>query len=156
MNNFFEPKNKEEEILFAAIDLCMDMQAAVQIAMNYRGINQRQLATMIGCTPSNVSQMLSDGGNPRVETIAKALAAMGEKYAFISESRNAKWLNEKCQWVLNEKINPKIEKKAIRWDEINLQPTPKHALTRKRQRANDNWVGKRNFNNDLQYEAATG
>ena len=133
MNNFFEPKNKEEEILFAAIDLCMDMQAAVQIAMNYRGINQRQL-----------------------ETIAKALAAMGEKYAFISESRNAKWLNEKCQWVLNEKINPKIEKKAIRWDEINLQPTPKHALTRKRQRANDNWVGKRNFNNDLQYEAATG
>ena len=80
---------QEEKILTKVLKLKMDMQYAVQSAMKKRGISQKQLAKRMDCSPSNISQILSDDANPRIESIAKALVVMDEEFAFISESMHA-------------------------------------------------------------------
>lgn len=88
MNKLFSPETHEEKMMSAAIDLIMDMQFSIQAAMKERGISQKDLAKLVGCTPSNISQMLADGANPEVGTIAKALAAMKENFLFATATLN--------------------------------------------------------------------
>ena len=88
MNLLLDYAQNADPIGSAAEDLKFDMQYAIRAAMKRRKITQRELASLMGCTPSNISQMLSDEANPQIEGLAKALATLGEDVAFASETLN--------------------------------------------------------------------
>ncbi|PCJ44578.1 MAG: hypothetical protein COA81_01360 [Alphaproteobacteria bacterium] len=123
MSKLFEPKNHEESIVAVAMGLVMDMQFSVQAAMKNRIISQKRLAELMGCSASNVSQMLADDANPRVETIAKALAVMEEKFIFATESLHGEWITidfEQKAVQINESIAKGKSLKEIRKIFVNI------------------------------------
>ncbi|VAV88924.1 hypothetical protein MNBD_ALPHA02-800 [hydrothermal vent metagenome] len=153
MSELFEPKNHEESIVAVVMGLVMDMQFSVQAAMKNRRISQKKLAELMGCSAPNVSQMLADDANPRVETIAKALAVMGEKFVFATESLHGEWITidfEQKAAQINESIAKGKSLKEIRKVFVNIgivseEEPAKVELVRGRirniNRANDNgWL----------------
>lgn len=148
-----ETLSNEEKILKASLKLTMDMQYAIQSVMNKNGVSQKKLAELMECSPSNVSQMLSDDANPRIETIAKALTVLGEKFAFISETMHGGWLlknykNCDAKSVAVNKVDRVAKRKdlskffADKYADVDLY-IPKNSLviTSSFKKANDNgWL----------------
>ncbi len=128
MSIMIEITSHEDKMLEAAIELVIEMQFSVQAAMKKNNLNQKKLAKLMGCSPSNISQMLADDANPRIETIARALSAMGEEFKFVTETLYSEFfqVNLECkslsspeivtnkfyddkEFVLSERKNERIE-----------------------------------------------
>lgn len=105
----FELDGTDDNMVVAQVGLVIDMQFAVQAAMKERGITQKKLAEIMDCSASNISQMLADDANPQIETIARALSAMGEKFIFASESIHGKWITSDFEQKMDQ-INERVTK----------------------------------------------
>ena len=92
MSKLFPAETLEDRLIDAAEKLKFDMQFAIQAAMKSKGVSQKEVAELIGCSPSNISQLLAEDANPRVETVAKVLTALGEKYGFATATLNGELL----------------------------------------------------------------
>ena len=88
MNKLLELAYNADPIGVAVEELKFAMQYALKAAMKKKNMSQKELAEKIGCSASNVSQMLADGGNPTVETVGRALALLDERFAFASATLN--------------------------------------------------------------------
>jgi ribosome-binding protein aMBF1 (putative translation factor) len=73
----FGPRNEEEKVVFAAEGLLADVQLAIQTSMHEQGVTKSQLAARLGCTPSNITQLLSEDARLKVQTVAKIFHALG-------------------------------------------------------------------------------
>ncbi|TNE61834.1 MAG: XRE family transcriptional regulator [Alphaproteobacteria bacterium] len=88
-------KSKDiDNVIDAIEDLKFDMQFAVKAAMKKNRVSQKQLAEKMGCSASNVSQMLSAEANPQIDSIARALALLNEDFAFVSDTLHGRALVE--------------------------------------------------------------
>lgn len=74
-----EPKNAEEAVIFAIEELVAETQYCIQKVMNLKSINRSELARRLGCSPANVTQMLSEDSNLRLDTVAKIFHALGDE-----------------------------------------------------------------------------
>lgn len=78
-----EPRNANEEEIFAIEELIFDVQHEFQLMMQRRGMTQSQLAKAIGCSPARVSQLMNDAGaNMTLETVARVAFALCAKVNF--------------------------------------------------------------------------
>lgn len=72
------PKDKVEEEIFVTENFRADLQHAIYVVMRALGINRKELAKRLECSQANISQILSDEGNPTIETIARIFHALGD------------------------------------------------------------------------------
>ena len=79
------PKNTEEAEVFAIEELLAETQYCIQSVMGRKKVNRSELANRLGCTPANVTQMLSENSNLRLESIARIFYALGDKLIVKSE-----------------------------------------------------------------------
>lgn len=75
----FGPKDKREAEVFALENVRADMQYAIVSLMNHLGVSRKELAERLGCTAANISQILSEDGNPKLDTIARIFHALGDE-----------------------------------------------------------------------------
>jgi len=108
-----------ERMIDAAEDFKFAMQMAVRAAMKKQNIKQRELAALVGCSPSNISQLLSYEANPRAESVAKILAALDEDFAFACESLNGKEVLDHIKGDVD--LLEKIERKNRRIGDLKSQ-----------------------------------
>lgn len=81
----FGPKNAEESLIFAIEEFVADTQYCIQKVMNEKKVSRSELAKRLGCTPANVTQMLSENSNLRLDTVAKIFHALGDRCVLQSE-----------------------------------------------------------------------
>jgi len=86
MKELFKSNSLQDRIIDAVESLKFDVQYAIQAAMKSRNVSQKELAQLMGCSASNISQMLAAESNPNLATVAKALTVLDEKFAFASET----------------------------------------------------------------------
>lgn len=159
----FELEGAEESMIAAQVGLVVNMQFAVQAAMKKRGINQKKLAKIMGCSAPNISQMLADDANPKIETIARALAAMKEKFIFASESLHGEWITinfDQKMVHINEKVSKGNNLKEIVKDFENIgvvfseMPKRVKLLGNVARKANDNsWLQSRELSEQIKLAA---
>ena len=75
----FGPKSANEAIVYAVEDLIAETQYCIQRVMNEKKISRSSLARSLGCSPANVTQMLSEDSNLRLDTVARIFHALGDK-----------------------------------------------------------------------------
>lgn len=77
--SFFSTATDEGfDVARAEVGFILDLQLAIQSAMETKGLRQADLARLMGVTEARVSQMLSDSGaNLRAQTIGAIGQAMG-------------------------------------------------------------------------------
>lgn len=75
----FGPKDKFEEEIFAVERLRADLQHVIFTVMQESGINRKALADRLACSQSNISQLLSEDGNPTIETIGRVFYALRDE-----------------------------------------------------------------------------
>jgi len=80
----FGPMDREEEAIFAVEGLLADVQLSIQEAMLDRGVSRSELARRLGCSPANVTQLLSEDANLTVQTVARIFHRLGMKCEFRS------------------------------------------------------------------------
>lgn len=90
MKELSKSKDLQNKVIDAVENLKFDVQYAIQAAMKSKNVSQKELAQLMECSASNISQMLAADSNPNVATIAKALAVLSEDFAFASETLNGK------------------------------------------------------------------
>lgn len=78
---FFRTKADEGyDLASAEIGFILDLQLAIETALDRQGLSQADLARLMGVTDARVSQMMSDSGaNLRARTIGRVGAALGLK-----------------------------------------------------------------------------
>ena len=98
-----EPKNAEEAVIFAIEELVAETQYCIQKVMNLKSVNRSELARRLGCSPANVTQMLSEDSNLRLDTVAKIFHALEDecilKSKFLEEVDLQEPLFEEVQCV---------------------------------------------------------
>jgi transcriptional regulator with XRE-family HTH domain len=68
----------------------MDSPASIiRSARRAAGLSQASLATRLGTTQSAVARLEIEGANPRIETLARALAACGRELEFHARPRRS-------------------------------------------------------------------
>ena len=90
MTDLFKPQNFQEECAALAEKLRFQIQYAIQVTMKNREISRKSLAKKAGCSAANISQLLRDDANLRIETIAKVFCALGEQIEFRSSALEGK------------------------------------------------------------------
>ena len=78
MKNMFGPQNSEEAEVFAVERLRSETQYCIESVMNGKGISRSELARKLGCSPANVTQMLSEYSNLTLVSVAKLFHALGD------------------------------------------------------------------------------
>ena len=81
-----EPKNREEQEIFAIEALKADVQQALHPVMKFKGLSRKAVAEKMGRSPAFITQLLSDDANLTLETIAKVFLAIGDTPRFSSEA----------------------------------------------------------------------
>lgn len=81
----FGPKNAEESLIFAIEEFVADSQYCIQKVMNEKKVSRSELARRLGCTPANVTQMLSENSNLRLDTVARIFHALEDRCVLQSE-----------------------------------------------------------------------
>ena len=79
------PRNLKEAEIYAIEELRADIQYCIQSVMGRKNVNRSELATRLGCSPANVTQMLSDDSNLKLESIARIFHALEDKMIVKSE-----------------------------------------------------------------------
>lgn len=72
----FGPQTQEEERIFAEENFRIDVQMTIQELMEKKGVNQKQLATLLGVTESRVSQFFTDESDMTLRELAGILHAL--------------------------------------------------------------------------------
>ena len=78
MKTVFGPRNPEEAQVYAVEGLLAETQYCIQRVMNGKKVSRSALAKRLGCTPANVSQMLSEHSNLKLESVARIFHALGD------------------------------------------------------------------------------
>ena len=81
----FGPKNVEESVIYAVEEFIADSQYCIQKVMNEKKVSRSELARRLGCSPANITQMLSEDSNLRLDTVAKIFYALEDKCVLKSE-----------------------------------------------------------------------
>ena len=157
MSIMIEITSHEDKMLEAAIELVIEMQFSVQAAMKKNNLNQKKLAELVGCSASNISQMLADDANPRIETIARALSAMGEEFKFVTETLSGELfqVDLECKSLFGSEIgtNKFYDDKEFGPNE-NKHEGIEIRKIKVKNRANDNdWYDRISFNPRLALES---
>jgi DNA-binding phage protein len=88
---------KEYSLIEATEEFRAALQYVIERVMTTHQISRSELARRIKCSRSNISQLLSENGNPRIETIAKIFWALDDEAVisskFLSESTYFKPFN---------------------------------------------------------------
>lgn len=79
MKNLFGPQNSEEAEVYAVEGLLAETQHCIQSVMNGKKVNRSELARRLGCTPANVSQMLSEYSNLTLESVARIFHVLDDR-----------------------------------------------------------------------------
>ena len=78
MSFFSTAADEGFDVARAEVGFILDLQLAIQAAMETKGLTQADLARLMGVSEARVSQMLSDSGaNLRAQTIGAVGKAMG-------------------------------------------------------------------------------
>ena len=98
------PRNPEEAEVYAVEELLAETQYCIQSVMGRKKVSRSELANRLGCSPANVTQMLSEDSNLTLESIARIFHALEDKVSVKSEyleSRQARvWAEEfDATWV---------------------------------------------------------
>lgn len=72
----FGPRDRDERAIAIVESLRADIQYAILKALKAAGLSRSQLAERMNCTPSWVSQLLSDDANLTLDSVAKVFAAL--------------------------------------------------------------------------------
>ena len=88
------PKNSEEAEVYAIEELLAETQYCIQCVMGRMEVNRSELAKRLGCSPANVTQMLSENSNLTLESIARIFHALGDKLIVKSE-----YLESRKNWT---------------------------------------------------------
>ena len=91
------PRNLEEAEIYAIEALLADTQYCIQSVMGQKRISRSELAKRLGCSPANVTQMLSEHSNLTLESVARIFYALEDGVMVKSEyleRRRAKVLAE--------------------------------------------------------------
>ena len=78
MKTLFGPKNRKESEVYAVEGLLAETQYCIESVMNQKTVSRSELARRLDCTPANVSQMLSEDSNLRLESVARIFHALGD------------------------------------------------------------------------------
>ena len=81
----FGPRNPEEAEVYAVEELLAETQYCIQSVMGRKRVGRSELAKRLGCSPANVTQMLSEDSNLTLESIAKIFHALGDRVSVKSE-----------------------------------------------------------------------
>lgn len=78
MSFFQTSEDQDYGLVSAEIGFILDLQLAIESALDRTGLTQADLARLMGVSDARVSQMLSDSGaNLRARTIGRVGAALG-------------------------------------------------------------------------------
>lgn len=81
LNPILQPETGDEAIQLKIQRFVLDVQIALQKAMQSNCITQQELAHRLGKTPGRISQMFSERGcNLTLETVARVADALGEEF----------------------------------------------------------------------------
>lgn len=125
LRDMFGPKNAGEELVFAVEGLLIDVQLAIEIAMHEKGVSKRELADRLGCTPSNVTQLLSENAKLKVETVAKIFHALEMACEFRCRPRKHEAKHERPQEV--SWLSVTRDQSARRFDVVRVPDQPVQA-----------------------------
>ena len=81
----FGPKNRIEAEISAIVNLLAETQYCIQSVMGRKNVNRSELADRLGCSPSNVTQMLSEDSNLTLDSVARIFHALGDTCTVKSE-----------------------------------------------------------------------
>lgn len=113
VSDIFAPKNEAEEEVFAIEQLAFRAQLAIQKAMNANCVDQKELASRIGCSPARVSQYLSEKGpNLTLKTLAKIFHALDQDDIDFATSEEVK--NKPAVQEVEEETVRTVRKKVTR------------------------------------------
>ncbi len=121
LDNFLE--DRQNRRLFEQERLILGITEAICALMNERGFTRAELAQRLGCSPSNVSQILDGDNNFTVRTIADCLFALDARLTVATELLS----------VLP--VGSVVEVKDSAYDShasasySHSQPAPGHAIT---------------------------
>jgi len=90
MSFFSTPNDKGFDLARAEVSFILDIQMAVQSAMDQKGLNQADLARLMGVSEARVSQMLRDSGaNLQARTVGAVAYALQMKPCIYFEEPKA-------------------------------------------------------------------
>lgn len=78
MKKLFGPKNRKESEVYAVEGLLAETQYCIESVMIQKKISRSELARRLDCTPANVTQMLSENSNLKLESVARIFQALGD------------------------------------------------------------------------------
>ncbi len=78
-------QNQEHRRLYEQERLILEITEEICALMNEKDVSRAELAQRLGCSPSNVSQILDGDNNFTVRTIADCLLALGARLSIASE-----------------------------------------------------------------------
>lgn len=104
---------QSREEIFAIEEFRAGIQHVIWNVMKHKGVSQKKLAELLDCSSANISQMLSEDGNPTTETIARIFFHLGDKPIISSDAYQA---------IL------KADVEAVSWVEAQLPESPGEGL----------------------------
>lgn len=78
MKKLFGPKNRRESDVYAIEGLLAETQYCIESVMNRKNVSRSELARRLDCSPANVTQMLSEYSNLRLESVARIFHVLGD------------------------------------------------------------------------------
>ena len=78
MKKLFGPKNRKESEVYAIEGLLAETQYCIESVMNRKNVSRSELARRLDCSPANVTQMLSEYSNLRLESVARIFHVLGD------------------------------------------------------------------------------
>ena len=111
------PRNPEEAEVYAVEELLADTQYCIQSVMGRKNVSRSELAKRLGCSPANVTQMLSEDSNLTLESIARIFHALEDRMMVKSE-----YLENRQAWVRADPTHGKWD-----WTPKFAQATFEHA-----------------------------
>lgn len=90
MSFFSTPNDKDFDLARAEVSFILDIQMAVQSAMDLKGLNQSDLARLMGVSEARVSQMMRGSGtNMQAKTVGAVAHALHMKPCIYFEEAGA-------------------------------------------------------------------
>jgi transcriptional regulator with XRE-family HTH domain len=111
----FQPKTRHEIEAFAEEDLLGDLQVALERALAERGMTKTQFARRMGVSKARVTQILGDGANLTVGSLARAFLALNVKCTVEYDKAGS------FHWVLRGLAEPEAKPtEAQRWAGLSI------------------------------------
>ena len=79
MKKLFGPKNRKESEVYAIEGLLAETQYCIESVMNRKNVSRSELARRLDCSPANVTQMLSEYSNLRLESATTIIVILSPR-----------------------------------------------------------------------------